>query len=281
MKRVLTAISVQSILLSVAFAQGTHLDIMAPERLDTDLTGLVKSVDTKTSWNVSGKFERERQEYDRIGNLLNETEWDTEGECISTLTNYYDENGNFERQLYMDYEDGFTNNWQVVLNPDTRQVAMQKPSGAAAVYTYSSAGYLINFRYIRSDKVLESASITKRDEKNRRKEYTKMDDRKKPLYTYWFKWKDGGVIDRERQRYRQEEGERLHIYDYLKNDDHGNWLQRLMVRYDIGGKKKEKVYERLAVRTIEYFGKEESVEDGTPAATSTNTCKARRCSPWA
>jgi len=270
MKRTLTTIVAQSILLSAALAQQTHLDIAVPERLDTDLSGLVKSVDKKTSWNVSGKFEREHQEYDRVGNLLNKTNWDPEGKCLNTQTNYYSKNGNFERQLYMDYEDGFTNNWEVILNPDSHQIAMKKETGAAAVYTYSPAGYLINYRYVDSDKNLRSASSTKRDEKNRRKEYTKMDDGKKPLYTYWFKWKDEGIIDRERQRYRQEKGERLHVYDYLKTDEQGNWLQRLMVRYDIGGKKKEKVYERLTVRSIEYFEEEEPVDTGTPDATSTN-----------
>ncbi|RKX39449.1 MAG: hypothetical protein DRP64_14245, partial [Verrucomicrobia bacterium] len=214
--------------------------------------------------------ERERQEYDRTGNLLNETEWDPEGECLNSLTNYYDENNNFERRLYMDYEDGFTNEWEVILSPDTHQIAMKKKNGAAAVYTYSPAGYRISYRYVGSDKKLRSASSTKRDENNRSKEYTRMDDGKKPLYTYWFKWKEGGVIDRERQRYRQEEGERLHIYDYLKTDSHGNWTQRLMARYDIGGKKREKVYERLVARTIEYFETEELAETEIPDSTSTN-----------
>ena len=252
-------------------AQETHLDIKVPDLLDTDLSGWVKSVDTKVSVNVSGKFKRELKKYDRTGNLLNETEWDPEGKCINTLTNYYGEDGNFERQLYMDHEDGFTNDWQVVLSPDTRQIAKKKKNGAATVCTYSPEGYLLNYRYFGSDKTLRSASSTKRDEKNRSKEYTKMDGGKKPLYTYWFKWRDEGFIDRERQRYRQEKGERLHVYDYLETDGQGNWLQRLMVRYDIGGKKKEKVYERLVARTIEYFEVEkEPVEARIPNAASTH-----------
>ncbi len=252
-----------AILPAAVLAQETHLDVMVPERIDTDLSGLVKSVDTKVSINVSGKFERERSEYDRIGNLLSETEWDLEGECISTLTNYYDENGNFERQLYADYEDGCTNDWEVILNPDTHQIAMKEvKSGGAAVYTYSPAGYLVSYRYADRDKKLKEAFVTKRDEQNRPKEYTRMDDRKKPLYTYWFKWKDDGTIDRERQRYRQGKGERLHVYDYLKADDHDNWIQRLMVRYDIDSEKK-KIYERLAVRTIEYFEPEPTATEWT------------------
>ena len=48
----------------------------------------------------------------------------------------------------------------------------------------------------------------------------------------------------------------MHTYEYMVIDDHGNWTQRLMVRYDIGGKKKENVYEKTTVRKIEYFGEE-------------------------
>jgi hypothetical protein len=103
------------------------------------------------------------------------------------------------------------------------------------------------------EKNQKSASSNKWDENNQRTEYIKYDEKNRPLYTYWFKWKEGGLIDKERQRYHEEKKERLHDYEYLVVDDHGNWTQRLMVRYDIGGKEKEKVYERTTVRTIEYF----------------------------
>jgi len=218
-------------LLSIpVIAQPSHLDIMAPEREDTDLKGLVKSVDTKISINVSGQFERERQEYDPAGNLLTSTAWNSEGECINTLTNYYDADGGFDRQVYMDYENKYTNTWSVILNPETQQIAMKNGDDVrAAVYTYSPEGYLLNYRYIDEDGKLKAASKTRRDDQNRRMEYTRYDDSRKPLYTYWFKWKDGDLIDRERQKYRQEKGERLHVYDYLKFDDFDNWTQRTMV----------------------------------------------------
>lgn len=253
--RHLIAIATLITLCLPAFAQ-THLDIMVPALKDTDLSGPVKSVDTKVSINVSGKFEREHQEYDRSGNLLSETEWNSDGECTGTQTNYYDADGNFERELYIDYEDAFTNNWTVMLNPDTCQIAMkEKKIGAVAVYTYSPAGYLINYRYMDRKKTLKSAFSIKRDEQNRRMEYTRIDGKKKPLYTYWFKWKEDDRIDRERQRYRQEKKERLHTYEYLAEDDHGNWTQQVMVRYDITDKEKVNVFEKISKRTIEYYEK--------------------------
>jgi hypothetical protein len=148
MNRYLIAIAIITTLCPPAFAQ-THLEIMVPSLKDTDLSGPVKSVDTKVSINVSGKFERERQKYDWEGNLLSETEWDPDGECINTRTYYYDESGSLERERYIDYEDAYTNNWDVILNPDTLQIAMrEKKKGSAAVYTYSPAGYLLSYRYI-------------------------------------------------------------------------------------------------------------------------------------
>lgn len=92
----------------------------------------------------------------------------------------------------------------------------------------------------------------KRDDNNRLVKFTRIEERS-PDYTYYFKWADNGFIDVERQIYHQEKAERLHTYEYLVTDEHGNWTQRIMVRYDTGGKKKEKVYEHTVQRTIEYF----------------------------
>ena len=170
-KRTLLSMAILAALPSLVLAQETHLDIMVPDLKDTDLSGPVKSVDTKVSMNVSGKFEREHHEYDRVGNLLSNTEWNPDGECINTMTNYYSENGTFERQLYMDYgEEGFTNDCEVVLNPETHQVALrEKKKKTVSVYTYSPEGYLVKFRYVDRDKKLVGGSNVKRDEQNRRK----------------------------------------------------------------------------------------------------------------
>ncbi|MDF7798953.1 serine protease [Pontiellaceae bacterium B1224] len=147
---------------------------------------------------------------------------------------------------------------------------MKKKDGGAAVYTYSPAGYLVNYRYVDKSNNLKSGSITKRDAQNRSEEYTRVGKRGKPLYTYWFRWKEDGLIDRERQQYHQEDGERLHIYEYLKTDMFGNWTQRLMARYDIGGKERVKVYERLVVRDITYHNDTHSEIVAIDASATTN-----------
>lgn len=275
-----TAVSL-ILLCAAACGAATHLDIAVPDRMDTDLTGPVRSIDMKTSVNVSGQFERTYREYDETGNLIIETEWDADGACLNTLTNFYNEvSGCFERQLYISLKDKFTNDWEVILSPDTRQIALKKQDGETVVYTYSPERYLTAFRFVDADRKLVKASATRRDEENRRIEYTLMDEDKDPLYTYWFKWKSDGRIDRERQRYRKEEGERLHEYTYIEHDPHGNWTQRLMVRYDIGGREKRKVFERVVTRTITYFGESDTTgaaaDDATAGVTDSGVVDTNR-----
>jgi len=245
-----------------ASAQGAHLEIRQPAREAALLKGPVKNVETDTTVNGSGKHRKELEEYDETGNLLVDSNWDSDGELANTATNFYDGDGCFYRHLYIDLEDGFTNDWKVVLRPETRQIAMKNDrTGTVVVRTYSPERQLMYYRRVDKKKKLVSASRNKRNEKGERTEYIKYDKKNKPLYTYYFKWKENGLIDKERQRYHQEKKERLHTYEYMVVDDHGNWTQRLMVRYDIGGKKKENVYEKTTVRTIEYFGEESPAPD--------------------
>jgi hypothetical protein len=237
-------------------AQGAHLKIREPARESALLKGPVKSVETDTTINVSGKHRRELEEYDEAGNLLVDSNWDSDGELINTTTNFYDGDGCFYRHLYIDLEDGFTNDWKVVLRAETRQIAMKNDrTGTVVVRTYSPERQLMHYRRVDKKKKLVSASRNKRNEKGERTEYIKYDKKNKPLYTYYFKWKENGLIDKERQRYHQEKKERLHTYEYLATDKQGNWTQELMVRYDIGGKKKERVFEQTTIRKIKYFKK--------------------------
>jgi len=256
--------------------QVSHLDIRVPDRDNTDLTGPVRSIELDVCINVSGEHTKERREYDRTGNLLESSDWDSDGERTETTTYFYDENGCYERQLYESFEGEYTNDWTVVVNPETRQIGMKdKRTGSVALETYSPEKRLLHFRLVDRDRKQISASRNKRNEANRRTEYTQFDSDNRAEYTYFFKWEKNGFIDKERQRYRQEKKERLHTYDYLVVDDFGNWTQQLMVRYDIGGKEKEKLYEQITVRKIEYFASEETrpeteIEPDADTATAYN-----------
>ncbi|HSR88691.1 MAG TPA: hypothetical protein VLL07_07025 [Pontiella sp.] len=261
MKRGLALILTLAGLPAVLFAQASHLDIMVPDLRDTDLKGPVKSVELKVCRNVSGEFSTEKKEYDRAGNLLKTTEHNEEGKLEVTNQYIYDENGCYERRIYNNEKEDFSSEWEVVLSPETRQIALREiEDGRIGLETYSPEGYIVSYRLMNKDREPILAYNYKRDENNRLTMFTRIEDRT-PDYTYYFKWADNGLMDMEAQTYHQEKQTFRHTYEYLVADDFGNWTQRILVRYDIGGKKPEKVYEHTVQRTIEYY------EEGGDAAT--------------
>jgi len=238
-------------------AAGTHLDIMVPDIKDTDLIGPVKSVEVQLWQNVSGEYTTEKREFDRTGNLVKITEWDEEDEVVDTTEFLYDETGCYERMHYENKDKGLSEDWQVILNPETRQIALREATlGRIAMESYTESGYRKEYKLLDSDKRQLLAYKYERDEQNRKTRYIRYQGTH-PQYTYYFKWADNGFIDMEHQIYHAEKEQRRHTYEYLVNDDHGNWTQRIMVRYDVGGKKPVKVYEHTVVRKIEYFGEDE------------------------
>ena len=253
MKRTLLLFAVASMLQSTLLAGSTHLDIMVPDLRDTDLRGPVKSVELKVWRNVSGEFTTEKKEYDKTGNLLKSTERDENDELVDISEYLYDDDGCYVGMHYQNREEHYEHNWEVILNPDTRQIALrEKNDGRIGMETYSPEGYLLSYQLLNKERQPLIAFQYLRDDSNRPLQYTRIEERK-PEYTYYFKWADNGFIEMERQVYHQEKAERLHTYEYLVTDDHGNWTQRIMVRYDVDGNKREKLYEQTVQRKIEYF----------------------------
>ncbi len=267
--------SIGTVLLPIwCLAAGTHLDIMVPDIKDTDLSGPVKSVEMKIWRNVSDEYTTEKREYDRTGNLLKISEHDGDGNLVDSTTFFYDENGCFMRKLYKNEKKGYEKEWKVELNPETRQIARLEKNGRICIETYSAEGYLLSYRLMNKDRQPIVTKKYTRDKNNRTLKYTRIEERK-PLYTYYYKWADNGFIDMEHVSYHQKKSERLHTYEYLVSDDHENWTQRIMVRYDITDGKREKTYERTVQRKIEYFDDEEP-EHAEPedVDTSTNAVEA-------
>lgn len=262
MKHALLVAMAIGLLSPVAGAAPTHLDIMVPDLKDTDLLGPVKSVKFDLCQNVSGEHTTEMREYDRTGNLLKVTEWNAEGEQVETTTFHYDDNGCYERMHYENSDTELEQDWQVILSPKTRQIALrEQDEGLIALETYSEEGYLESYQLLDENKKPLRANQYKRDEHNRQTRFTRLEEGK-PAYTYYFKRDDSGVIDMERQRYHQEKEEFLHTYEYLVTDDNGNWTQRILVRYHLDHGKKDKVYEHTVVRKIEYYENETEPKTG-------------------
>ncbi len=255
-----TAIALLAALLSTTFAQDTHLDIRVPDTVESDLFGPIKSIETDTSYNMSTEHLKKVRSYDPSGNLLGEMNWNYAEELKSSRTNYFNEHGSLTEYRFIDHTDEETNYWEIILSPSTRQIAKRnKKTGTTKLRTYSPQKYQVQYKETDKQKKLIKASRTKRRADHRETEYTRIDQKNRPLYTYYFKWDDRGFITKERLRYHQEKKERLHSYDFLTVDAYGNWTQRLMIRYDVGGKEKTKISEKLTIRMIEYF--EESLTE--------------------
>ncbi len=251
---------------SAALAAPAHLDIMVPDIQDTDLKGPVKSVDLKVCRNVSGEFTTEQREYDRTGNLRKITDFDEKDNIVDITTFSYDDNETYAGMVYENKEKKYTNEWNVVLSPDTLQIALREDDGGRiGLETYSPEGYLISYKLMNAAKKMLIGKEYKRDAENRLIKYTRIEGRR-PAYTYYYKWADNGMIEMERQQYHQEKAQYLHTYEYLVTDDHGNWTQRILVRYDIGGGRKEKVYEHTVQRKIEYYPDAEEPAEEKAAA---------------
>ncbi len=264
-------------LLSLAFAgtlpaTTTHLDIMVPDLKDTDLIGPVKSVELQLWENIAGEFTTEKREFDRTGNLTKITEWDENDELVDISNFFYDDNGCYVRMSYENKKDDYTHDWTVVLSPETRQIALKEAmEGRIAIESYTEAGYLKDYKLLDSNKKQIIAYSYERDEENRKTKYVRYRGTA-PQYTFFFKWADNGFIDMEGQIYHQEKAKRRHTYEYLVTDEYGNWTQRIMVRYDIGGKKPVKVYENTVQRMIEYYEDDlpEAVDDESSTASESN-----------
>jgi hypothetical protein len=261
MKRCMTIFTLFSLSLTIVLGEESHLDIRYPARESSKLLGPVQSITTETNYNMSDEHLKVLTAYDRVGNLVNETEWDVEGELANTATNFYNDAGCYVRLIYTEFgEDGYTSKWEVILSPDTRQIGMKnKSNGDTVVRTYSPERRLLSYRLTDRRKKLKRASKNKWNaEFTHRTQFVSYDENNRPLYTYYFKWKDNGFVDMKRQRQHQDKKEFLEDYEYLAVDGHGNWSQQIMVRYDITGGGKEKVYERTTTRTIKYYETESS-----------------------
>lgn len=253
MKNLLMPIAMLAAL--TALAQETHLEIKVPDRVEYDLAGPVKRILVDDCTNLSDKHKKEERRYDLAGNLLTKTCWNSKDEISFALTNSYNADGCFVSWHSENPEQKKTNDWEVLLNPPTHQIAMRNlGNGDTSVYTYSPEKYLMHYKKVDKDKKTIRSSRYRRRPDHKEAEYTSFDEKNRPVYTYNYRWTaDPLFIDRESVRYHQEDKSRLHTYEYLKVDAHTNWTQRIFIRYKTDGSKQEKMYETTTLRTIEYF----------------------------
>ena len=271
MKRALTAIVAQTILLPAAFAQQTHLGIAIPSRVSSGFFGPVKKVVTEYSYDMSEHKFKEAHLYDEAGNLTSRTKWDSKGETTYFATNTFDEAGCFINQRVEDVRGKTTNDYEIVLNIPARKIAYRcKITGELEILEYNEAGHKISAKIKKKSQKTTPLSSYKRGTDNKKLLYTRYNEKGYVKYTTAYDWNDRQLISRSLETNREKDRKSLNVYDYLNIDEQGNWIQCLMRCLDMKNNK-EKKFEKFSKRTIEYFGNEEPVEDGTPATISTNT----------
>ena len=98
-----------------------------------------------------------------------------------------------------------------------------------------------------------SYSQYKRRADNKELQYLSYDKRKRVEYSIAIGWNDDNQQSKELYHNRKTDSKLLEVFDYLKTDPYGNWIQCLTQAYTLKGPKKEKAGEKFSKRTIEYF----------------------------
>ncbi|VGO16109.1 hypothetical protein PDESU_04699 [Pontiella desulfatans] len=241
-----------ALLPAICSAGETHLDIAVPSRVASDYFGPVKSVEEEYAYDMSDRKYKEFREYDRAGNLKYRKKWNSKGEQTYFATNMFNEAGCLVRQRTEDVRHGSTNDYEIVLNAPTRQIAYQcKLSGEVEILTYNSEGYQLTSTIKNKGERTLPLSKFQRAPDNTKQLYTRYDERGRIKYTMAYAWTDNGLMSGTRIAYAQKDRKDSNDYEYLRIDDQGNWTQCLLKLKTVeDGETKD--FEKFTTRKIEY-----------------------------
>ena len=262
MKKTLTAIAILTALLSDASAQKNHLEIKVPDLVASGFFGPIKKVVTEYSYNMSDRKYKEVHLYDEAGNLQSRTKWNLKGEITYFATNTFNEAGCFINQRVEDVREKTTNDYEIVLNVPSRKIAYSdKITGEVEILTYNESKYLMSATLKKKEKKTMPLSSYKRGPENQKRLYTRHNDKGRVKYTTAYEWNDGQLISRTLYTNKEKNSKNLILYEYPSIDKYGNWTQCLKQSLDLK-KNKEKEYEKISIRTLEYF--EDTLTEATP-----------------
>ncbi len=238
----------------LAIAQETHLDIKVSDRVENDLFGPIKKVVTEYSYNMSDRNYKEERIYDEQGNMLSWTKWGPKDEITLFVTNAYNEAGCHTTYRVENAGKGETNEYEVVINVPSRKIALNNStSGEIEIQEYSPAKYHMGTKRMDKNRKPLSYSQYKRRADNKEFQYLSYDKRKRIKFSIAIDWNDDNLQSRELYHNRESGSKLLEVFDYLKTDPYGNWIQCLTQAYNLKGSKKEKAGEKFSKRTLEYF----------------------------
>ncbi|MDF7805824.1 hypothetical protein P4E94_00135 [Pontiellaceae bacterium B12219] len=244
---------VSAVLPSAAQADTSHLDIARSSRETASLQGPVMKVEEEYAYELSDRKYREIRAYDEAGNLKYRKKFNYKDELTYFATNTFNEAGCMIRQRVEDIRHGTTNDYDIVLNVPTRQMAYQcRITGDIEIVTYNPDRCNTSTTIKRKRKKPLPYSKYKRDSDNVSLSYTRYDEDGRVKYVSVYRHDDQQRLTRAAISYKQEDRKDLNEYEYLAVDAYGNWTQRLLKIKTIQDGT-EKNYDKFSTRTIEYY----------------------------
>lgn len=237
----------------IASAAETHLNIRQPSLVVAQLNGPVKKVTEEYNYQMSDRKYKEVRAYDAAGNQTYRRKWNYKDELVYSSTNTFNEAGRMTRQKIEDIKDEKNYDYEIILNPKTRQMAYKcRITGDIEVITYNEAKYNISCTVKKKGKKNLPYSKYQRRPDNLSKVYTKYDDDGRVKYITATKRDSEGRVLQAITTYKREKRKTNNLYEYLAFDEFGNWTQRLLKITDLKDGE-EKIYEKFSERTIEYY----------------------------
>jgi hypothetical protein len=242
-----------SLLTLPVFAEISHLDIRNPSLVAASLNGPIKKISEEYNYATSDRKYREIAAYDKAGNLTYRRKQNHKDEITFFMTNTYNEAGCQVRQIVDDKKNNEKFDYEIILSPETRQVAYKcRLTGEIEIVTYNADKYRMNATVKKKAKKRVPLSKYKRGPDNRTKSYTRYDDNGRVKYITVSERDEEGRLMRAVTTYKREKRNTTNQYEYLEDDELGNWTQRLL-KMVVVKDGEEKIYEKFTMRMIEYY----------------------------
>lgn len=251
-----------ALIYTAAFAQAqeSHLDIKAPDTVESDLFGSVKSTHTvyqkeifKSSYSKHTTREKERT-YDEKGNLLSAIDRDIDDDT-SKQTEYTYTNGCLFEKTINDSENETNKTYRYFIDVGSSQILRKDlNSGTFRITAYTPAGYEYYIEDRSASNTLTQTIHLKRLPSNKEYESTTFNAENEQTKLSTYKWNTHSLLRENSYRSFSTNGYSfITSYTHPETDATGNWTKRISKIQMIHEGKKTLDGKEIATRKIEYF----------------------------
>jgi hypothetical protein len=210
-------------------------------------------VEEEYAYDMSDKKYKEIREYDEAGNLKYRKKFNYKDQMTYFATNTFNAAGCMIRQRVENISNNSTNDYDIVINVPTRQMAYQcKITGDIEIETYNPDRFAMATTIKHPGKSPLPYSKYNRNSDNVSLSYTRYDEEGRIHYISIYGHDDQQRVTRVVTSYKREDRKDLDEYEYLAVDEFGNCTPRLLKMKTIKDGT-EKSYDKFSTRTIEYY----------------------------